>query len=377
MPQSLGDRYKKWAKRRTSLRLYQFITISLILALLIFLPLSNPAPSENFRADNWAQMSISVGASVLTLLAVIVAIGLSSENNRRLEFNECLTGILNKIEEKKRNNPDRSFDNAYDNSKEKIQEVIDSVPILRYTESLIGILSFIFFLFSAVSAVIGYPFTYTVGSFAYGIVLLTGYVLYVIEEFANMDKFSRVRKKKGSLSLLDIKINGVHKKFEIQNKEVILSLPQKIEKIELKVRFEGYARNGFLHASVKYKNNLVSYIPDSNTFLASYGFIDDYHLTLLEKEFDTGILQVEKSTDSTFEIILRSNKGTDENPLIGTGFIERLGIKEIYKHCSLTANFQISSIELRIYEDPLYKPNFKRREIDCITLKITEPEPRI
>jgi hypothetical protein len=348
-----------------------------ILALLVFLPLSNPVASENFRADSWAQMSVSVGASVLTLLAVIVAIGLSSENNRRLEFNECLTGILNKIEEKKRNNPDRSFDNTYDNSKEKIQEVVDSVPILRYTESLIGILSFIFFLLSAVWAVIGYPFIYTVGFFAYGIVLLNGYVMYVIEEFANMDKFSRVKKKKGSLSLLDIKINGTHKQFELQNKEVTLPLQKKIERIELKVRFEGYTRNGFLHASVKYKNNLVSYIPDSNTFLASFGFIDDYHLTLLEKEFDTGILQVEKSIDLTFEVVLRSNKGDDENPLIGTGFVERLGAKEIYKHCSLTANFLISSIELRIYEDPLYKPNFKRREVDCITLKISEPEPRI
>ena len=127
-----------------------------------------------------------------------------------------------------------------------------------------------------------------------------------------------------------------------------------------------------MHATVRYSNGLVSFVPDVNTFLANFGFIDDYHLTLLEREFDTGIIQTENSLDLPFELILRSNKGTEENPMIAKGFIESLGEKAIFKNCSLNENFLTTTIELRMYEDPLYKPNSKRREVDCIILKIKE-----
>jgi hypothetical protein len=208
------------------------------------------------------------------------------------------------------------------------------------------------------------------------LVLLVGYFTYVIEEFAAMDKFSRMRKKNGNLTILDIKINGTHIPFELKNKEISLTLNSKIERIEFKVRFEGTVRNGFLHAIVRYSNGLSSHIPDSNTFLANIGFIDNYHLTLLEKEFDTGVIQTDNannSLDLPFELILRSSKNTDENPIIAKAFIEQLGLKSIFKYCSLTDNFVTTTIELRMYEDPLYRASFKGREVDCIILNIKEP----
>jgi len=375
MSQSLIDRYKKWAKKKSPLRLYQIFLVLFIIILSIFFPLSNPPSSTSFSADNWAQMAISIGASVLTLLAIIVAIGLSNENIKRLDFNEILTSLINKIEEKKRNNPDRTIDELYDASEEKIQAVADSVPILKYTESLLALLSFVFFLLSAIFAVMNFRFVFALGTFAYATVFLIGYLTYVIEEFANMDKYSRAIKKKGSLELLDIRINGTHRQFEVQNKVVNLTLRRLLERLELTVRIKGNIRNGFLHATVRYRNNWVSYIPDCNTYLGSFGFVDDYHFTLLEKQYDTGILQVDGSIELDFEIPLRISKNTEDNPLIASGFVENLGIKQIYKHCSVPADILIDSIELRIYEDPLYRPNSKRREIDCITLRIAEQMP--
>lgn len=372
---SIMQRVSGWLNKRSPLRTYQLFTLLSLLAIVAYVSLGNPLPTSSYSADGWAQMSITIGASILTLIAIIAAIGMSTENNRRREFNENLTAILNKIDDKKRRNPDKSLGDIYENSKHKIQDVIESVPPLKFTESMMGIMGFFLFLFSALFAILGTPFYFTIGFFLYGIAILVGYVLYVVEEFANMDKFSFVKKKNGSLSLLDVRVNGIHKEFELGKKEITLALNREIRRIEFKVRCEGRIRNGFLHATVKYSNELVSFIPDSNTFLANYGFVDDYHLTLLEKEFDTGILQIDNRIDLSFEVVLRSNKETDENPLIGIGFIERLGEKKIFKHCSLTDNFLVKSIELRIYEDPLYKPNFKRREIDCIILTLSEPEP--
>ena len=376
MLESLKKKLQKWATKKTY-RLYQVVIFALVIVVSLPIAFSNPVPSSSFSADGWAQMSVTIGASILTLVAIIASIGLSSENNRRLEFNESLSAIVNKIDDKKRHNPDKSISDVYEASKQKLQDLIDSNPILRYTENLIGILGFFFFLLSAVFPIMGFSFVYTIGFFANGLVLLVGYVTYVIEEFAAMDKFSHIKKKYGNLNVLDIKINGIHRPFEIKNKEAFLKLNRSIERMEFKIRFEGVVRNGFLHTTVKYLNGLVSFIPDSNTFLANFGFIDNYHLTLLEKEFDTGTIQLDKAKDTLdlhLEVILRSSKGTDENPLIAKGFIEQLGKKAIFKHCSLTENFVTTTIELRIYEDPLYKTNFKRREVDCITLHIEEPK---
>ena len=71
-------------------------------------------------------MSISVGASILTLVAIIAAIVLSNENNKRIEMTDNLAAMLNKMEEKERTNPDRSLSEIYAQSKTKVAEIIDT-----------------------------------------------------------------------------------------------------------------------------------------------------------------------------------------------------------------------------------------------------------
>lgn len=202
--------------------------------------------------------------------------------------------------------------------------------------------------------------------------MLTGYVIYCAKEFAKIDKFSFPPKKKGKLTLQRVKINGepVHFRNENSDKATkFVNFTQKIERLEFKIRFEGHVRNGFLHATVKYTNGRVSYIPDSNTYLSNFGFVDDYTLTPLEKEFDTGVLQGNGPVDLLFDLVLRSRKETDENPVIARGFIDRLGGKNIYRYCSIPEDFLVDSIEIRVLEDPFFKSNYKRREVDCITLR--------
>jgi hypothetical protein len=161
MSESLKLKIYNLATKKT-LRLYQVITIALLIAVSLSLTFSNPVPTENFRADGWAQMSVTIGASILTLVAIIASIGLSTENNRRLEFNESLSAVVNKIDDKKKRNPDKSISDVYESSKQKLRDAIDSNPILRYTESLIGILGFFFFLLSAVFPIVNFPFVYTI-----------------------------------------------------------------------------------------------------------------------------------------------------------------------------------------------------------------------
>ena len=49
--------------------------------------------------------------------------------------------------------------------------------------------------------------------------------------------------------------------------------------------------------------------------------------------------------------------------------VEGLGKRKVYKYCSIPKDFQVSAIEIRVYEDPFYKPNYKRRAIDLITVR--------
>ena len=333
------------------------------------------SPTESFRADGWAQMSITIGASILTLVAIIASIVLSNENNKRIEMVDNLATISKKIEEKEQNNPDKSLSEIYDQSKLKLAEIIDTFSPLKFTVSLIGIMSFWFFLASAVFAIWSYQFNWIIGSFLVGINLLGGYVIYIAEEFVTMDKVSSPKKKKGELTLQDVRINGVHREFEQGKKELWFTVGNKVEKMEFKLRFKGNVRNGFLHATV-YHSNGIAYVPDRNTYLANFGFRDDFGLTLIE-EFDTGVLYLSEKRDFHFELLLRSKKESEENPPIAKKVpVGMLGEKDLYKHCSIPENISVNSIELRMWEDPLYKPNFKRREVDCITLKIGEiPKP--
>lgn len=361
---------------KKTVRPYQGFILIAVGLIVIVVYQADFGPTELFRADNWAQVSISVGTSVLTLVAIIASIVLSNENNKRIEMTDSLTAISNQIDNKKRINPDRSLIATYEDAMNKLAQVIDQMSPLKYKVSLIGLFSFFLFLFSAVFAILGNPFKLVIGSFLIGVALLSGYVIYVIEEFLVMDKFSSPKEKKGKLILQDVKINGIHREFEQEKKEVSFTLTRKTERIEVKLRFNGTIRNGFLHATVIHSNG-VAFIPDANTFLANFGFVDNYRLALREKEVDTGILQINGEHDFSFEIVLRSEKGTEENPIIDRVFIGMLGERELYKHCSIPDNIFVNCIELRIYEDPLYKPNFKRREVDCITLKVSEPEPRM
>ena len=337
---------------------YLFFLLSFLIVFSIYIWLGNPAPTPNYSANNWAQMSIEVGASVLTLVAIITAIALGNENSRRIEFNDDLNSFVNKVEEKKTLNPDKSYSKLYDSSKEKILKIIDSTPPLRYSESVIGIIGFFFFLTSALYAILGGSFQLTVAFFLYGIAMLIGYIFYVMEEFRIADRYSHVKKKSGSLSLLAAKINGIPYNLSTEEQQTHVTINQKIDRMEFKLRFEGEARNGFLHATIKCSNGAVSFIPEENTFLANFGFANDYQLVLLDK-FDTGVLQIKGKEDFSFELSLRNQKGSDANPLIMRTSVERLGWQDVFKHCSLWNDVKIDTIELRIYEDPLYKPNFK------------------
>ncbi len=378
---------KRFGNRSTgALRTYQVFLVSFLI-LFTFIGLTtvytNTLPTNpGYSPDGWAQMSMTIGASVLTLLAIIISIGLSNENIKRLNFNETLTGLSNKIEEKRRNNPDRTTEKLYYVSLEKLANVLDSIPVIRYRESLLAMISFIFFLLSTVVAIMNLPFYSALFTFVLASIFLIAYVWYVIEEFANMDKYSHPPKIKGSFELLDLKINGVHQPFQVENNRANIISRGTILRLEATFRVSGYVRNGFLHATLRFGDNLVAYIPDSNIFLAGFGFIDNYGLTLLEKDYDTGILQMDNSdnTELDFEIPVRLTLDSEENPLIGSGIVNPLGAsglvvlgnKRIYKNCSIPAALPLKSIELRIYEDPLYRPNFKRRAIDCITLNISE-----
>jgi len=352
------------------LKTYQIFTLVFLFFILVYVVLIEVQPTELYRPDNWAQMSISVGASILTLVGIITSIVMSNENNRRVEFNGNLNAFLKKTEEKERINPDRSLTGVYGNSRRKIQAIIDTMSPLRYAESIMGLLSFFLFLASSLSAVLGHPFKLTLGTFLFGVALLTGYVLYVVEEFAKIDRFSSPLKKKGKLSLLAVRVNGTAQHFEGEENEFEISFNHPIERMEFRVRFEGNIRNGFLHATVRFRNGSVSFIPDSNTYLSNFGFINDFQLTLLEKDLDTGVLQGSEPLDLSFDLVLRSERGSEENPLIARGLIERLGEMEVYKYCSIPEDILVDFVEIRVYEDPFFKSNYKRREIDGFTLRV-------
>src|SRR5208283_3707146 len=101
-------------------RVYQGFLLSFLIIFSLYVLIGKPVPTANYSANNWAQMSIEIGASVLTLVAIITAIALGNENSRRTEFTDSLNAFVNKVEEKKNLNPDKSFNELYDSSKEKI-----------------------------------------------------------------------------------------------------------------------------------------------------------------------------------------------------------------------------------------------------------------
>lgn len=352
-------------------RHYYFIIVLSFLIVIRTLPFEFTL-SEIFRPDNWSEMSFAVGAATLTLVGIITSIVVSNENDRRNEFIEHLTFILGKLKEKARINPDITFNKIYDNSQEKLKIIIDERLPMKYSEGIIGILSFYSFLISALLALEGYNFKWIYFAFLLGITLLAGYVTYCIEEFYKIDRFSSMPEKKGNIALKTIKINGQNKLFDPKSKDPVITFTNKIKRMEFRVGFEGKVRNGFFHAIIRYTNGYSSHIPEPNTYLGDFVFADGWILTISpDKRLDTGILQkIGQPVEVSFEVC----KDISENLPIGETEISTLGKKKIHRFCSLPEKFIVDSIELRVYEDPLFKSSYKRRQIDLITVHIEREE---
>lgn len=352
---------------------WRFIKIFLVSVLIVSLVVAAAyQPTPNYNSNSWISMSIALGASVLTVVSILTSVLTSAENDRRAEFRDTLNEILKRLEAKAPiyEQNDRSLIPLYANSRQTIAQLIEQRSPLRYSEGIIGFASFFMFLISVFLVIFGWSFSWIVGSFLFGVGFLIIYLFYCINEFLSMDRFSSIPKVKGSLELLSITLNGekVAMNPDSTNKVFHIPLTRETKKIGFKVRFMGEVRNGFLHAVVRYQNGLESHIPDRNTYLIDFGFIDNYRLTLLER-LDTGIIQKIESFELQFDVVVRSTPESVENPVIVKQIpISILGNRDVYRYCSVPDDYVIESIKLRIWEDPHYQPNYKRREVDLITI---------
>lgn len=374
----LKEFLNKRGNGRMHLRPYQGFIILGFLAILTYFLSFLPEPSGLYRPDNWASISISLGASILTLVGIIATIVTSNENNRRAELDGVLSNIEKRAITKRDNTHDKKLIQIYEDSIKKIRKMKESIVLIKYQESAIGIISFFFFLASSFYAIIGSPFFFVLGFFLFGMLFLIGYIIYIVEEFSIIDKSSFPEKNTCTLSLLEVQINNQNREFKTLNKKISISINEKIKTIKFKVRLTGTVKNGFLHAIAKYaKPNefFESHIPDRNTNLMNFGFITNYQLILMpqEKQFDTGILQLKGSIELDFDVVLRSEKNSTENPKVTDLPVMPFGTIPVYNYCSVTEGFVVDSIELRLYEDPYFKPDYKRVEKDCLTVIINRP----
>jgi hypothetical protein len=209
-------------------------------------------------------------------------------------------------------------------------------------------------------------------SFLIGVVLLVGYVIYCIIEFIKIDRFSRLPEKKGSLKLKSVKINGQLLSFDSESKEPVIKIKDRIRRMEFGVRFEGRVRNGFFHAIIRYVRGRATHVPESNTYLGDAVFAEGRLLVLSfsDGRLNTGILQGNETIELLFEVC----KDLTENPVIGIKDIPRLGRIATRRYCSIPENFEVESIELRVYEDPTFRSNYKRRAVDLITVRPSKLE---
>lgn len=353
------------------MRKHHYFIIIACIGMTAWIAITQSEPTELWKPDSWATLSVAVGATMLTLVSIITSILVSNENNRRTEFIEDFTLVFDRLEDKQRTNPDRSLTAIYDNSMRKMRTLTDEMSPLKYSEGLIGMLSFFLFLFSAISAIIGNPFKLTIGYFGIGIILLIGYFIYIIEEFTKIDRLSTLPKKSGELTLLTARLNGENRHFEMRGKEAFVQYNERITRMEFRARFAGYVRNGFLHATVKYADNVVSYVPDVNTYISRFVFADGYHLTIEpDRRLDTGILQSNDPVELSIDVC----RDIAENSTIGEVEVSRIGRKPVHRFCSVPENSIVNTVGLRIWEDPLYKANYKRRDIDLITVHLGQSQ---
>jgi len=91
--------------------------------------------------------------------------------------------------------------------------------------------------------------------------------------------------------------------------------------------------------------------------LLEYGFTEECVLAVYGGE-DTGLLQVKGNVYLEFDIELRGEiKYIDK---INTNY----GIISVYDGCNIPSEYIIDRLEIRMFEDPHYKDNFKREVVD-------------
>lgn len=351
-----------------NLRKHHHVILVLVIVVILYIVPFKHEITAKYGFINWAEMSISIGAAILTLVGIITSIVISNENTKRGGFSDDLTFVMNKTMEKTRYNPDRRLSDVYNNSERIMREVIEDRSPLEYSDGNIGILSFFFFLVSALLALENVFFKWIYGSFLIGVALLVGYVVYCILTFKKIDEFSRLPDIEGTLTLLSVRINGEALPFDIESREPEIRIPPIIRRMEFGLRFEGKKRNGFFHSVIRYTNGQSTHIPEPNTYLGDTVFADGRILVISpDKRLDTGILQ----NNGPVEIIFELCRDLTENPQIRELVIPRLGERgtRVHGYCSIPNDFQIESIELRIFEDPLFISSYKRREIDIITVR--------
>jgi hypothetical protein len=350
-------------------RLVTYILVPILILIIPLIIAAGYQTTPNYNPNDWIGMSIAFGAAALTLVSILTSFLTSAENDRRTEFRETLNQIYDRLEKKSiiYESFDRSLKPLYDSAKIELQRQIEIRSPLKYSEGIFGFISFFLFLFSIFFVIFGWSFQWIVGSFLLGVGVLVNYLVYCIFEFYKMDVFSSVPEINGALEILFISINGEKVELSSTRENTYeVPIPKDVQKIEFQVRFSGETRNGFLHAVVKYTNGIETHYPDRNTYLIDFGFIDNYRLTLLEP-LDTGVIQTLNSTILIFDLVLRSK--ANENTIIAQNIpISILGIKNVFRYCSLPDDFNVESIKLRIWEDPYYKPNYKRRKVTELTI---------
>ena len=345
---------------------HHYLILVLFILVIIRIEYFELRTTESFKPDSWVEMSFAIGASILTLVGIITSIVISNENDRRREFVDNLEFVMGKLEEKARINPDRSLSRIYENSDDKFSAIRDERSPLNYSDGIIGILSFCFLLTSGCIALENFDFKWIYGTFLTGVALLIGYVVYCIFEFEKIDRFSRLPELgERSLTLFSVKINGQPIQFDSDSREPVIAFSSRIRRMEFGMRFEGQVRNGFFHAVIRYRNGQSTHIPEANTYLGDTVFANGLNLVISpNKRLDTGILQNNGPVELLFEVC----KDMTENPIIREIEVSRLGRREMRQYCSIPANYAIESIELRVWEDPLYQSSNKRREVDILTV---------
>jgi len=344
-------------------RAYHAYTITVLVLFVVGIASSEVAPTGEYRPDAWAEISIALGASILALVGIVTSILTSRENDRRTEISDLLSELSIKFRDKSK---PENLTEVYNGFQEKIKSRLQEMQPLRYSDGVVGIFSFVFFVTSALTAIWGSPFKWIIGTFLVGLAFLLGYITYYMEQCVSIDKISKIAEPKGELKLLSLNVDGDACSFERKEKDVFFSLRQEPKKIELEVEYKGNARNGFLDALVKYTNGSFSFIPDSNTYLSDFVFTMGHRLTLLEGgKFDTGVLQLKDQQQKLpFEIILRS----EEKPKLRSLRDPRI-FTELTEHCSPPENFIVDFVEVGLYEDPSFRPKYKRRQVDYIRLR--------